>query len=247
MFDDIKDSLQSISNKEDNKGENLGENKEFASPAAPKDSIPTSSLAPESAPPTQAGEIDDIFAETEEKEKPEVLKPKVFEEESDADARDKNAGEREAKGKKIFVLAIIIIGGLLVGSGGYLGYNRLMSKFNNDIEAGVLSPEQIDNEDSIIEDSPEINIDNNSQGNAVQGEPFIDSDRDGLSDEEERALGTDINNVDTDGDGLFDREEVKVYKTNPLLRDTDGDGFLDGAEVKKGYDPNGPGKLYEIK
>jgi len=75
----------------------------------------------------------------------------------------------------------------------------------------------------------------------------IDSDQDGLSDEEEKALGTDPNNIDTDGDGLFDREEAKVYKTDPLKADTDGDGYADGAEVKGGYNPNGPGKLYEIK
>ena len=49
---------------------------------------------------------------------------------------------------------------------------------------------------------------------------------------------------DTDGDGLFDREEVKVYATDPLKPDTDGDGFSDGDEVKGGYNPRGAGKLY---
>ncbi len=46
---------------------------------------------------------------------------------------------------------------------------------------------------------------------------FLDSDQDGLSDEEEIAYGTDPNN-----------------------RDTDGDGYSDGAEVKSGYDPLKP-------
>jgi hypothetical protein len=36
---------------------------------------------------------------------------------------------------------------------------------------------------------------------------------------------------DTDGDGLFDGEEVTFYKTSPILDDTDGDQILDGEEV----------------
>jgi hypothetical protein len=73
-----------------------------------------------------------------------------------------------------------------------------------------------------------------------------DSDGDGLSDDEETKLGTNPNSPDTDNDGLTDREEVKVYGTNPLNADTDGDGYTDGAEVKGGYNPKGPGKLYQI-
>ncbi|MBI2439911.1 MAG: OmpA family protein [Lentisphaerae bacterium] len=61
----------------------------------------------------------------------------------------------------------------------------------------------------------------------------LDSDADGLSDEEERALGTDPNNPDTDGDGLTDGEEVKIYKTDPLNPDTDYDGLNDGEEIHK--------------
>ena len=59
----------------------------------------------------------------------------------------------------------------------------------------------------------------------------IDSDGDGLTDREEMALGTDPFNPDTDGDGLTDGEEVKMYHTDPLNPDTDGDGLTDGAEV----------------
>ena len=46
---------------------------------------------------------------------------------------------------------------------------------------------------------------------------FLDSDQDGLSDEEEKMYGTDSEN-----------------------RDTDGDGYSDGTEVKSGYDPLKP-------
>lgn len=71
----------------------------------------------------------------------------------------------------------------------------------------------------------------------------IDTDGDGLTDDEEKALGTDPTKKDTDGDGLTDREEVKVFGTDPLNPDTDGDGYSDGAEVKNGYNPKGTGKL----
>ncbi|GEM_PF-2226595 len=69
-----------------------------------------------------------------------------------------------------------------------------------------------------------------------------DTDRDGLTTQEEKKFGTDPHNPDTDGDGLTDGDEVHVYRTNPLKADTDGDGFKDGEEVRKGYNPNGPGK-----
>lgn len=47
--------------------------------------------------------------------------------------------------------------------------------------------------------------------------------------------------LDSDSDGLTDQDEVR-YQTNPSVADTDGDGYLDGAEIQKGYNPRGPGK-----
>lgn len=58
-----------------------------------------------------------------------------------------------------------------------------------------------------------------------------DADGDGLTADEEAALGTDPNNPDTDGEGLSDGREVKEIGSNPLLIDTDGDGVTDGDEV----------------
>jgi Spy/CpxP family protein refolding chaperone len=42
--------------------------------------------------------------------------------------------------------------------------------------------------------------------------------------------------VDTDGDGLTDEEEA-TYGTDPFVADTDGDGVSDGDEVAAGTDP----------
>lgn len=44
-------------------------------------------------------------------------------------------------------------------------------------------------------------------------------------------------NIDSDGDGLTDKEELEIYGTDPNNPDTDGDGYLDGEEVKSGHDP----------
>jgi outer membrane protein OmpA-like peptidoglycan-associated protein/opacity protein-like surface antigen len=58
-----------------------------------------------------------------------------------------------------------------------------------------------------------------------------DYDHDGLSTKDEKALGSDPRNADTDGDGLDDGAEVSNYKTSPLMADTDNDGLDDYAEV----------------
>lgn len=87
-----------------------------------------------------------------------------------------------------------------------------------------------------------------------------DDDGDGLSNNQELALGTNPNEDDTDGDGLSDGQEVNQYstdpkgvdsdndtlsdgdevnihKTSPKEADTDGDGVKDGVEIAAGTDP----------
>ncbi|TPH13202.1 hypothetical protein EPA86_14955, partial [Litorilituus lipolyticus] len=59
--------------------------------------------------------------------------------------------------------------------------------------------------------------------------PQIDSDGDGLSDEEEVALGTDPFDIDSDNDGLTDGDEINLG-TDPTKSDTDGDGTVDGED-----------------
>lgn len=68
----------------------------------------------------------------------------------------------------------------------------------------------------------------------------LDEDHDGLTALEEYRAGTDPHNPDTDGDGISDGDEVhctRGYCTNPLLADTDGDGVRDGTEILTGSDP----------
>lgn len=57
-----------------------------------------------------------------------------------------------------------------------------------------------------------------------------DKDSDKLCDCLEYVVGTDINDIDTDGDGLTDYDEIYCFMTNPLMTDTDEDGINDGDE-----------------
>lgn len=72
----------------------------------------------------------------------------------------------------------------------------------------------------------------------VAMEGRLDTDGDGLFDDEEAIYGTDPRNPDTDADGLNDGDEVHRFATDPKNPDTDADGLSDGEEVHKiGSDP----------
>lgn len=58
----------------------------------------------------------------------------------------------------------------------------------------------------------------------VNSDPFlVDTDGDGLNDQEEYYARTDPRNVDTDRDGLWDAEEANRWLTSPISTDSDGD------------------------
>ena len=58
----------------------------------------------------------------------------------------------------------------------------------------------------------------------------------------QEAFQSNKDKVDSDNDGLYDDEESE-YGTDMNNPDSDGDGYLDGEEVKGGYNPAGDGKL----
>ena len=137
----------------------------------------------------------------------------------------------------LIVLAIVVIAGgvvILLGSDVFNSQDTSTQvEVVNDVNA--IDTSSVDDEEILVE-LP-----------TVVASTMIDTDGDGLSDEEEQQLGLDIQKQDTDSDGLFDWEEVKVYQTNPLKSDTDGDGNLDGTEVANGYNPKGPGLLLDLQ
>ncbi|MCM8536406.1 MAG: malectin domain-containing carbohydrate-binding protein [Lentisphaeraceae bacterium] len=77
----------------------------------------------------------------------------------------------------------------------------------------------------------------------------VDTDGDGLTDEEELTLGTNPNLADSDGDGINDGDELKYWGNkwnadsdgdgiiNLLDPDSDNDGVNDGDELAAGTDP----------
>ena len=153
--------------------------------------------------------------------------------------------------QKIIVLVVVVVlAGAGVAFGGWYAYNQ----FGLGQKAPAVNTSQANVNQNTNQPASNQNV--NQPGGQVNQNfnvsppqppaPPVDTDRDGLTDEEERLYGTSPNSPDTDGDGLTDRDEVKVFKTDPYLPDSDYDGFTDGEEVRNGYDPKGPGRLLQI-
>lgn len=157
-------------------------------------------------------------------------------------------------GKKIVAIIIVIL--ILGLAGGAVYYFMYRDNGTNTENTNTNTNNEI----------PVENTNINTNTNNAPDDTTFDDDFDGLNNAEEKSLGTDINNADTDNDGLFDGQEVNKYKTNPLVSDTDldglndyqevetyatdpnkadtdGDGYQDGVEVGNGYNPLGEGKL----
>jgi len=49
-----------------------------------------------------------------------------------------------------------------------------------------------------------------------------------------------LRELDTDGDGINDYDELYNYKTSPYIQDSDSDSIADNIEVDQGTDPNCP-------
>jgi hypothetical protein len=92
------------------------------------------------------------------------------------------------------------------------------------------SPDKID-----IEDDNKSNI-------ATSSDKFIEDGDDQNQNNEEIIDFLPV--LDSDGDGLSNDEE-EALGTNPNEADSDGDGYSDLAEIQNAYDPTGPGRLDE--
>lgn len=217
------------------------------------------------APIPPQGKIEDIFADTEKgtgfgvpaptkTEVQEPVKPPIFQPvKTDITAAPAASG-RLFSSSKIKFIGLIVLALIFVVAGTWYVYIKMLSPAGNNLNT-TNNDVNIDNTVTNSENTETVNNIENTETPeqpaveqpAVPVAPVIkDTDQDGLTDDEESALGTNINSNDTDNDGLFDREEVKVYLTDPLNNDTDGDGYPDGDEVVGGYNPKGAGKLLDI-
>jgi len=183
-------------------------------------------------------QIEDIFEDI----KPgATIKKEKYSSENSEKPPIKPSKNSNKGGKDIFVLTarLLIIFSIIIIIG--FGGLYLWHKFGN---------ENILTEDEVLI-KPADNA--TSTPSVVVKEPKekpLDTDTDGLTDTEERQLGTRIDSSDTDQDGLSDRLEVKIYFTNPLNADTDQDGMSDREEVEKGLNPDDPtpgAKLFDLK
>lgn len=160
----------------------------------------------------------------------------------------------EKKGTSWKSILIIIGGGILIAAAAYLISRILLSapSIENNLPnvSNTAATEQTKTNQAKNSQENKTNSSANSsetiQGEQTPKEVSEDVDKDGLTDDREKELGTSLTEEDTDKDGLSDREEVETYKTDPLSSDTDGDGYTDGGEVENGYNPNGSGKLYTV-
>ncbi|HEM3582289.1 TPA: FIVAR domain-containing protein, partial [Streptococcus suis] len=113
---------------------------------------------------------------------------------------------------------------------------------SNDLPAGTTV--SVANDGTVTVTYPDNSTDTIKPKDAVT--QFVDTDGDGISDRQETENGTDPSKVDSDNDGFSDKEEVE-RGTDPTKADskpassetdTDGDGISNEDEATRGTDPN---------
>jgi hypothetical protein len=128
------------------------------------------------------------------------------------------------------------------GTHAYASVTILFTSFNKELNIG----EPTNAIDFIAERKAGYNDDDNDGLLNYREEKFgtnknnPDSDGDGYLDGDEVRNGYDPlgpGQLDTDGDGLGDRDERKIWHTSVNRADTDRDGYSDREEILNGYSP----------
>lgn len=95
-------------------------------------------------------------------------------------------------------------------------------------KTGSIDDNEIDSDNDGL---PNIWEELNNLNPLDSSDAYNDLDYDGLNNYEEYMYDTDMNNPDTDHDGILDGDEIKIYKTDPTKLDTDGDGYSDNTDA----------------
>lgn len=169
------------------------------------------------------------------------------------DSRAPDVSEPEpATGHRTLTLVLLVLVLVIVGGGGFWVYANFVKA------PATVSPEPVITQPAKTETTPVQNtepeqtvtqdttviVSTTLEDSILEGQP-LDTDADGLTDDQEKEKRTDPLSWDTDGDLLSDGDEVNTWQTNPLVADTDGDSYKDGDEIRNGYNPKGPGKLFQ--
>lgn len=155
-----------------------------------------------------------------------------------------------ATNHRTLTLILLVLVLAIVGGGGFWVYLNFMHT-TPVVETPVVNTptqpttpvQQVPVQTAPVEEAPVV-VTTTLDNAILDGQP-LDTDADGLTDDQEQTLKTNPMSWDTDGDLLSDGDEVNTWQTNPLLADTDADGYKDGEEIRNGYNPKGPGKLFQ--
>lgn len=167
------------------------------------------------------------------------------------DTRTPDMAEPEpASNHRMLTLILLVVVLLVVGGGGFWVYANFMKNAPvidgqteiTPIEPTVSVPVPVAPTLEVTEVAPIVTSTLDSA--ILDGQP-LDTDADGLTDDQEKTVLTNPMSWDTDGDLLSDGDEINTWQTNPLLADSDGDSYKDGEEIRNGYNPKGPGKLFQ--
>lgn len=158
--------------------------------------------------------------------------------------------DAEKKKHRMVGALIIGLGVILVGVLIFLSYRFIINPQNNNptnqqssSSQNVVDNTQADNkvegeEDSVVTTTeevftPEIN-NNENEEIASSTEEIIEED-----------VPEFLLAIDSDVDGLTDEEEV-IFQTDSGNADSDGDSYPDLSEIKNGYNPSGANTLAEV-
>lgn len=186
------------------------------------------------------------------------------------DLQIEHIAEKDDK-TRIKKIAAMIISIMLLAAIATFVYAYFFANKNNDVVPIVEEEVNMEEEPVKVQEDEKVVPEEITKPveEEIINEEKLDYDGDSLTNLEEEELGTNPLEPDTDNDGVFDWDEVKLYESDPLEPDTDGDelgdydeiyvwgtdpndidtdgdGYGDGVEVNGGYNPFGDGDMEDF-